>query len=167
MADFKLSRGPKATAKTAEAVLGLTEDQYEVIKKPTSRTTPEVTDEIELPDGKLPAGYVWVWNRLSRKNEQLLNNEPQDFDPYEFKVYPEDIAKWLVANSEIVGGVGHTYSEGTVRSLAIAGSQDYGKPLGDYKPGEFVNRAADANPIGRGTGGLKTKFKLLEIDSNQ
>ena len=167
MADFKPSRGPKATAKTAEAPLGLTEDQYEVIKKPTSRTTPEVTDEIKLPDGKLPQGYVWVWNRLDRVNKKLLNNESQDFDPYEFKVYPEDIARWLVAHSEIVGGTGHSYSVGTVRSLAIEGSRDYGKPLGDYKPGEFINRAADPNPIGKGTGGLKTKFKLLEIDSNQ
>ena len=164
MADFKLSRGPKDTAKNDKEVLGLTEDQYEVIRKPTSRTTPEVTDEIKAPDGKLPAGYVWVWNRLDRVNERRLDNQSQLFDPYEFKVYPEDIARWLVAHSEIVGGTGETYAVGTVRSLAIEGSQDWLKPLGDYKPAEFINRAADANPIGRGTGGLKTKFKLMEID---
>ncbi len=165
MADFKPSRpASKGTSKVADSPLGLTEDQYEIIKKPTSRTTPEVTAEIKAPDGKLPDGYVWVWNRLDRVNHMLLDSKKQDFDPYEFKVYPEDIARWLVSHSELVGGTGETYATGTIRSLALEGSRDWLKPLGDYKPAEFVNRAADPNPIGRGTGGLKTKFKLMQID---
>ncbi len=162
---FKLSRGPKDTAKDAEAPLGLSKEQYEVIQKPTSRTTPEVTDKIEAPTGKLPAGYVWVWNRLGRVNERKLDNKLQSWEPYEFKVYPEDIAKWLVQHSQIVGGVGPEHNLGGINSLAVETSKDWCKPLGDYKPAEFINRAADPNPIGRGTGGIKTRPVLMDIAS--
>jgi len=161
MADFKLSRGPKATSKSETEVLGLSREQYETIQKPTSRTTPEVTDKIEAPDGKLPTGYVWVWNRLNRVNERKLDNQSQIWEPYEFKVYPEDIARWLVNHSEIQGNV-----EGVapgVNSLTLEGKKDWLKPLGDFKPAEYINRAADPNPIGKGTGGLKTKPKMMDI----
>ncbi len=164
MTDFKLSRGPKDTSVRKDEVLGLSKDEYEVIQKPKSRTK-EVTDKIEAPDGKLPKGYCWVWNRLDRKLIRNLDNQEQVWEPYEFKVYPEDIARWLYSHSEITGGTGPEGNYGTVRCLALEGKKEWLKPLGKYKPAEFINRVADPNPIGKGTGGLKTQPKLMEIDN--
>ena len=161
MTDFKPSRAAGLPKK--EQPLGLSADEYEVIQKPTSRTTPEVTDTIEAPPGKLPTGYLWVWNRLNRPYERQLDNKGQCWDAYEFKVYAEDIARWLVAHSEISGGAGVYYNEGAVRVLALENSKDWLKPLGDYKPAEYINRNLDPNPLGKGTGGLKTKPKMMKI----
>ena len=164
MATFKPSRAAGLPKKGQP--LGLTKDQYEVIQKPTSRTTPEVTDVIEAPAGKLPQGYIWVWNRLDRIVERLLDNRPQIWEPYEFKVYQEDIARWLVAHSEIVGGVGHEHNIGGISALALEGGPGWLKPLGDYRPAEFINRAADPNPLGWGTDGIKTSQKLMNIGAD-
>ena len=159
MADFKPSRAAGLPKKSEP--LGLTKKQYEVIQAPTSRTTPEVTDKIEAPAGKLPQGYCWVWNRLGRENERLLDNKPQIWEPYEFKVYAEDIARWLVAHSiitlEVPGRVN------AVATLALEGSKEWLKPLGDYRPAEAINAAADDNQLGWGTEGIKTKRKLMDI----
>lgn len=115
--------------------------------------------KLEAPTQRLPAGWVWLWNRLNRQWEWQFDGIPQVFEPFEFRPVTEEIAGCLYAHSII------SYSDdgGVVRCLAVEGDEGWCVPLEDPTNVELIDRTTDDNPIGWGTGGEETKAVAIKV----
>jgi len=156
---FKLSRMPGEKVNVVPTIGG----GFEIVEdfQPEPSRTDEATDaRVTPPAGRLPVGYMWVWNRLGKVFEKPYDAVPQIWEPYEFKVYPEDIARWLHAHTILTED---SFGQSAVRALAIEGMSGWLEPLGDFSPFEHIDRSQGDNKIGWGTGGVKTKAQAMQV----
>ena len=107
-----------------------------------------------------PPGFRWVKNRLSRSYDGLFDGHTFVFQPQESRLLTSDIAEFLHSQSLIRLNVS-TY-EGT-RALALDGSREFEEPITTDEPLELLDRSDDDNPIGRGTGGIKTHVARVRV----
>lgn len=155
---FKLSRLPGEKINVIPTTLGGFEIVEDVSPEP-SRTEEATDARVTPPGGRLPEGYMWVWNRLNRDFEKFYDHVPQIWEPYEFKVYPEDIAKWLHAHTILTED---SFGANAVRALAIEGMAGWLEPLGDFEPFERMDRT-EVDGHGWGASGDKTTPKAIAV----
>ena len=111
----------------------------------------------EVP--KAPPGFSWLYNRLPIVYEAMFDLKLYSFGPGEMRLVPSDTATFLNHNSVIK--VDLTTSRG-VRALVPQMEDDgknhpeFGVPYNEALGDEVIDRSVDDNPMGRGTGGLKT-----------
>ena len=131
--------------------------KLEEVNKPA---LPKPVDESLLPKTPAAPGYVWVYNRLPADYTIDFDSKPQMFGPNEFKQIPADFAhhicNWSVIQLPASGP--------PVRVLVLEGKKGYGVSFkSKERPVELIDRSQTDNPLGRGTGGVPTKAKLLHI----
>jgi len=150
----------KATAPTPVESEPTTPYKYEVVGKPE----PAEPEKLPLP-GKAAFGMKWVFNRLREEYTAHFDSRPIVFSPLEFQQHSIEIAGFIAANSIISFGRGSD----TVRALIVEDKKMFGVPFKEGvtaqrdKVPEMIDRNKDPNPIGRGTGGVPTKPKLIHI----
>ena len=107
-----------------------------------------------------PSGFRWVKNRLGRSYDGLFDGQTFVFAPQEERLMTTEIAEFL-HNQSLISINASTY-EGT-RALALDGSREFEEPITMERPLELLDRSDDDNPIGRGTGGLKTHAAQVRV----
>ena len=107
-----------------------------------------------------PPGFRWVKNRLERPYDGLFDGQTYVFSPQESRLMTTEIAEFL-HNQSLISINASTY-EGT-RALALDGSLEFDVPITTDRPLELLDRSDDDNPIGRGTGGLKTHAAQVRV----
>jgi hypothetical protein len=143
--------------------VGSTDESPELVE----HTLAEVNKPSPLPMEKMiPApgsarpGHKWVYNRLNSPYEIEFDSRPFAWQAHEFREIPTDVAHHLCSWSVLQLPV----SGPPVRALALEGKKGYGAPFKTKeRPVELIDRSVDANPMGRGTGGIPTKAKVLYL----
>jgi len=107
-----------------------------------------------------PVGFQWLYNRLDRQFEMQFDLQPWVFEPHELRLAPQDVAKFLHYNSIIK--IDLTTSRG-VRALVPEGDVDFMVPYNDGGSDELIDRSKNDNPLGRGTGGIKTHAAKIPV----
>ena len=139
-------------------------------KKQKRVTTRKVKKVFDAGMAHPPTGFRWVYNRLDREFELMFDGMVYAFDSHEYRLVTLDVARFLWNRSLIQ--YDPTGTRG-LRALALdplspdqmedVESEGFGEPLADPKNAELLDRSRDANPMGRSTGGLKTKPAMLPI----
>ena len=116
-----------------------------------------------MPDPIAPAppGFRWVYNRLNEVYEDMFDHVPYTFKAHEQRLMQEDIATFLHAHSAI--SVDLKTNRGKA-ALVVDGDKNYLVPLEGGRPEELIDRKSGDNPLGRGTGGLKTKAAKVPVE---
>lgn len=117
----------------------------EAMKPRRKRTTRKVKQVFSAEHAVPPAGFRWVYNRLTVPYESMFDGMVYAFEPNEYRLLKDDTAYFLWANAIIqyspVTGVG-------LRALAMdanhqmekAESEGYGVPLEPPQNPELVDR---------------------------
>ena len=136
-------------------------------KKSTTRKVKKVWDaSISHP----PAGFRWVYNRLTSPWETQFDGMVYAFDPNEYRLVTLDVGRFLWAHSII------QYDPSTgkgLRALALDPfSPDqlepneavgFGEKLVDPKNAELIDRSRDDNPTGKSARGEKTRAAVVPV----
>ena len=115
---------------------------------------------------KAPPGFCWVYNRLPRSYEAMFDFRMFEFGPNESRLMPDDVALFLTSNSII--SVDLSTSKG-VRALVAqyreSGKEnpEFGQPYTTPPGDEVIDRSSGDNPMGRGTGGIKTHAAKIAV----
>lgn len=146
--------------------------EKQAARKPKKRvTTRKVKKVFEGFSGMIPpGGFRWAYNRLDRIYESMFDGIVYAFDPHEYRLLTIEVARFLWAQSVISYDPTKRFG---VRALALdplspslmeAHEADgFGEPMGDPKNVELLDRSTDPNPIGKSTGGIKTKPAVVSI----
>lgn len=109
---------------------------------------------------KAPVGFQWLYNRLGRDFEMQFDLQPWLFEPHEMRLAPNDVARFLHHNSVVK--VDLTTSSG-VRALVPEGDKAFLVPYDEDGSDELIDRSKNDNPLGRGTGGVKTRAVKVPV----
>lgn len=107
-----------------------------------------------------PKGSEYIFNRLNRKFEKLFDGLPYIFDAFEERLMPKAIADFMYRSSVI------KYEPVTgreVRALVTPDDPDYGQPYEEDPGIELFDRSLSDNYTQRGTNGVPTKAKTVEV----
>ena len=151
---------PKKGSKLSRSTKGLSKKEAELLFQEPSRTKRPKDGRFEAPAGRLPQGYRYVWNRLDREFEKWYDHKVEIWEPFEFKVFPEDVALWLHGHSILTED---STGKSAERALAIDTEEGWLVPLVKFDPIEYIDRSTNDNPEGWGAGGLKTKAEVLGV----
>jgi len=155
-------------AAQAAAIVGARE-----ARKPKRVTTRKVKKVFEAGLSHPPAGFRWAYNRLDRPYESMFDGMVYAFDEHEYRLLTLDVARFLWNQSIIQ--YDPTGRRG-VRALAMDPfspdlmeeheAEGFGEPMADPQNVELLDRSRDNNPLGKSTGGLKTKPVLIPVTSS-
>lgn len=109
---------------------------------------------------KAPQGSEFVFNRLNKKFEKLFDGFPYVFEPLEERLMPKAIAEFMYRGSVI------KYEPVTgreIRALVTPDDPDYGQPYEEDLGIELLDRSVNDNYTQRGTNGVPTKAKTVEV----
>ena len=114
------------------------------------------------PRTEPPPGFIWVYNRLPHVYEGMWDSNSFIFEANEYVLMALDVGNFLHSKSVI------SYNPTTgsaIRALAIKDSKGWGEPLTreEVEGVELIDRSDDDNPIGWGTGGIKTKATAMKV----
>ncbi len=115
---------------------GITPRDRATLLTPSRTTEPQVTHS-HIPPGRLPNGYMYVWNRLDREFEKTYDGLVQIWDAHEFIPFPEDEARWYHRHSILTED---SFGGSAQRALAIEGEHGWLEPLIKYDPEEHIDR---------------------------
>ena len=137
-------------------------------KKSTVRKVKKVFDaSIAHP----PAGFRWIFNRLTEPFEYQFDGMVYAFDPHEYRLVLLDVGLFLWSHSII--SYDPTTGKG-LRALALdpfssdqmepTESEGFGEKLVDPKNAELIDRSQDPNPAGKiAGGGVKTRPAVVSV----
>ena len=136
-------------------------------KKPTTRRVKKVYDaSIAHP----PAGFRWVYNRLTSPWETQFDGMVYAFDPNEYRLITLDVARFLWAHSII--SYEPTSGKG-LRAIALDPfspdqlepneADGFGEKMDDPKNAELIDRSRDDNPTGKSARGEKTRAAVVPV----
>lgn len=109
---------------------------------------------------QVPTGSKLVYNRLSVEYEKFFDGVPYRWKPGESRLFPSDVAEFFERGS-VVSLEPMTGQE--VRALVTHENPEYGVPYVAELGEELISREVSDNYVGRGTGGVPTKVKLLPV----
>ena len=118
---------------------------------------PALTAET-LPEA--PSGFTWAYNRLPEPYADQFDGRPYEFKSREYRLLPLDVANFLCNQSVI--SLNMAAGKGK-RAITILGQPDFGVPSDQPKGDELIDRSTGDNPIGRGTGGVKTRAAKVAV----
>ena len=125
-------------------------------------TVGEKKDEfaaVPEPTNPVPRNHTRIFNRLREQYSTPFDGIPVEFGPNEYQDHPTELANFLAANS-VIAFAGPV----AIRALVLQGKKGYSMPFKNPRPKvEMIDRSVDPNPIGRGTGGLKTTPKVITL----
>jgi len=113
--------------------------------------------EFKNPEGRLPGGWLWMWNRLGQKWEHPFDGSPIVFEPFEFKPVTSEQADFLWAHCIIQ----YNLDGDAVRVLAIEGEDGWLEPLEKPEVVELFGR--ENEDAGQDVHGEQTRPVTLEI----
>ncbi len=152
-----LPRQERVMAETQkDATAAETQETYEKLTE--ARTTGEASQA--LAHLQVPRGSKLVYNRLAVPYEHFYDGQPQRWEPGESRLLPADVANWFEEKS-VVSLEPVTGQE--IRALVTHENEDYGVPyVVDLGP-ELISRDVSDNYVGKGTGGVPTKSKIIPV----
>lgn len=107
-----------------------------------------------------PRGSQFIYNRLNTVFEKMFDGMPYTFDPHEERLMSVDIAAFMSRTSAISY---EPVSGQTVFALVTPDDPFYGVPYEQPFGKELIDRSVTDNPMGRGTGGIPTQAKIVEV----
>lgn len=107
-----------------------------------------------------PPGFAWLKNRTTDTREGLFDGAVEVFKPLEAKLLPLDRAVYLRHHAILQSDFGTA-----TRWLVGPDDPEWHDPTPLNASGivELVDRSSNDNPLGAGTGGLKTKATVVPI----
>lgn len=146
------------------------QERHEIAHPRKKVTTRKVKKVFEASIAHPPAGFRWIYNRLPRPYENQFDGMVYAFDANEYRLVTLDVARFLWSQSVIsynpVTGRGtralalDPFSSDKLEPNEDAG---FGEPLPEPKNVELIDRTQDDNPMGRSTGGEKTRSAVVSV----
>lgn len=107
-----------------------------------------------------PPGFTYLKNRGTQRHEDLFDGRPYVFEPGEVKLLPDETAAFLHSFSLKQVNVERNTGE---RVLVKQDDPLWNTSLDTSEFVELIDRSSGDNPVGRGTGGLKTKATVIPV----
>ena len=155
----------------AAQAVALQERHEEMRPKRKKSTVRKVKKVFDASIAHPPAGFRWIYNRLTSPFEHQFDGMVYAFDSNEYRLVTLDVARFLWAHSIIsydpVSGKG-------LRALALDPfspdqlepneADGFGEKLVDPKNAELIDRSVDPNPAGKiAGGGVKTRPAVVSV----
>ena len=154
----------------AAQAVALQERHEEMRPKRKKSTVRKVKKVFDASIAHPPAGFRWIYNRLTEPFEYQFDGMVYAFDPHEYRLVMLDTGRFLWSHSIIsydpVTGKG-------LRALALDPfspdqlepneTEGFGEKLVDPKNAELIDRSQDDNPTGKRAKGEKTRAAVVSV----
>lgn len=107
-----------------------------------------------------PPGFAYLKNRGTRIYEDQFDGRPYVFAPGEIKLLPDEAATFLQNFSLVQVDLERNTGE---RVLVTQDDPKWDETVDTSEYIELVDRSFGDNPVGRGTGGIKTKATVIPV----
>ena len=154
----------------AAQAVALQERHEEMRPKRKKSTVRKVKKVFDASIAHPPAGFRWIYNRLTEPFEYQFDGMVYAFDPHEYRLVMLDVGLFLWSHSII--SYDPTTGKG-LRALALDPfspdqiepneTEGFGETLADPKNAELIDRSHDDNPTGKRARGEKTRAAIVSV----